>query len=258
MPWVQCKDNSISPLTVGEILKFPFLFSPFTVFFFLAVRFGRIPKREKQRMLIEMQSAMTTMMNSQFGSSGPQEALQDYQASPSLLPPVPHPVEENAKAQQHAAKSRTPAASSSLPLPPSSLDISKEDVIGTVTRAHRETFMYNQEPFDVKSGASHQREDSVFSTKHNNNNIHFNNGINTGCCPTNERHNYMNGHERGKNNMGCPNIHAVYYPNDPGNNLSNGYLHKECSKTPMTDVSQAGHVNGYLCKRGRRMHLVRN
>lgn len=38
-----------------------------------AVRFGRIPKREKQRMLLEMQSAMTNMMNnnSQLQTNNP-------------------------------------------------------------------------------------------------------------------------------------------------------------------------------------------
>lgn len=223
-----------------------------------AVRFGRIPKREKQRMLMEMQSAMKTMMNSQFGSSGPQEALPDFQASPSALPPVPHSVPENieCKAQQYSEKSPTPHSSSSLP-PPSS-DISKEDVIGTVTRAHRETFMYNQETPEFKGEASHQREERMNNVKYSNNsnNVHFNNGVNVARCPVSESQNYVNGQYRGKNNMGCPYAHSVYHPNDQNTNISNGYPQKEFNKTPMIDLSQAEHMNGYLCNRGRRMHLV--
>ncbi|KAM9308163.1 nuclear receptor subfamily 1 group D member 2 [Gastrophryne carolinensis] len=246
-----------------------------------AVRFGRIPKREKQRMLMEMQSAMKTMMNSQFGSSGPQDALQDFQALPTLLPPEPNPVQENVKDPQHPVKnhpppvsslpppvsslpppvsslpppsssSLPPPSSSSLPPPSSSSDISKE-----VTRAHRETFMYNQEPCEMNGEARRQREDRMFSVKHNNdsNNIHFNNGINTGHCSANESQNYMNGHHRGRNNMGCPNAHAVYYQSEKGINISNGYPHKECNKTPVIDVSQPTEYMN-LCNRRRRMHLV--
>ncbi|XP_073486340.1 nuclear receptor subfamily 1 group D member 2 isoform X2 [Aquarana catesbeiana] len=224
-----------------------------------AVRFGRIPKREKQRMLMEMQSAMKTMMNSQFGSSGPQEALPDYQASPSVLPPVPHPVQENldSKAQQYPEKSPTPPSSSSLnPAPPSS-DISKEDVIGTVTRAHRETFMYNQETSEFKGEASHHREERMNNVKYSNsNNIQFNSVVNVARCPVGESQNYMNGEHRGKNNMGCPYAHAVYYSNEQNINISNSYSHKEFGKTPTIDVSQAEHMNGYPCNRGRRMYLV--
>nr|DBA24937.1 TPA: hypothetical protein GDO54_012527 [Pyxicephalus adspersus] len=230
-----------------------------------AVRFGRIPKREKQRMLMEMQSAMKTMMNSQFGSSGPQEALPDYQASPSVLPPVPHPVQENIKhdikSHQYPEKSRTPpssSSSSSLPPPPPPSDISKDDVIGTVTRAHRETFMYNQETSELKGEASHRREEIMNNVKYsnNNNNIHFNNGVNFARCPVNESQNYMNGQHRGKNNAGCPYTHTIYYPNEQNTNISNGYSHKESKKSPTIDVSQADRMNGFQDNRGRRMHLV--
>ncbi|XP_066441144.1 nuclear receptor subfamily 1 group D member 2 isoform X1 [Eleutherodactylus coqui] len=214
-----------------------------------AVRFGRIPKREKQRMLIEMQTAMKTMMNSQFGSSGHQEALPDYQASPSLLPPMPPPVQEKLDISG-PNKSSTPPAPSSLPPPPSSSDVSKDDVIGTVTRAHRETFMYNQEP----SEANNQRMNNV---KHmaKSNNMHFNNGVSTARCPASQSQNYINGQHRDKITPGYSNIHAVY-SNEHNINISNGLFHKGCSKGAMFDVSQANHMNGYPCNRGRRMHLV--
>lgn len=198
---------------------------------------------------MEMQSAMKTMMNSQFGSSGPQEALPDYQASPSVLPPVPHPVQENldSKVQQYPEKSPTPPSASSInPAPPSS-DISKEDVIGTVTRAHRETFMYNQETSEFKGEASHYKEERI-------NNV--NSVVNVARCPVGESQNYINGQHRGKNNMGCPYSHAVYYSNEQNINVSNSYSHKEFSKTPTIDISQAERMNGYPCNRGRRMYLV--
>ncbi|XP_067303902.1 nuclear receptor subfamily 1 group D member 2a [Pseudorasbora parva] len=48
-----------------------------------AVRFGRIPKREKQRMLLEMQTAMNNMMN----NSQLQHVLQNDSSSSSPSPP---------------------------------------------------------------------------------------------------------------------------------------------------------------------------
>lgn len=221
-----------------------------------AVRFGRIPKREKQRMLMEMQTAMKTMMNSQFGH---QEALPDYQASPSLLPPLPLPVQElDTSGQNYTDKSPTPSAPSSFPPPPSSSDVSKEDVIGTVTRAHRETFMYNQEPSDIKNEAGHHIEERMNNVKHitKSNNIHFNNGFSTARCPASESQNYINGQHRGNNTMAYSNIHGVCYSNDHNINISKGSSHRGCSKGAMFDVSQADQMNGYPCNRGRRMHLV--
>ncbi|KAM5158025.1 nuclear receptor subfamily 1 group D member 2 [Mantella aurantiaca] len=221
-----------------------------------AVRFGRIPKREKQRMLMEMQSAMKTMMNNQFGSVGPQEALPDYQASPSVLPPVPHLVPEkiDSKVQQYPENGPIPPSSSSLPPPTPSSDISKEDVIGTVTRAHRETFMYNQETSEFKGETSHQRKEKMNNVKYSNN-IYSNNGVNVARCAVSESQNYMSEQYRSNNNMGCPYSYAVYYSNEQNINISNGYSHKEFSKTPTIDVSQDKHMNAYPCNR-RRMHLV--
>ncbi|XP_073534076.1 nuclear receptor subfamily 1 group D member 2 [Phyllobates terribilis] len=226
-----------------------------------AVRFGRIPKREKQRMLMEMQTAMKTMMNSQFGSSGHQEALPDYQASAALLPPMPPIVKEKlgANGQKNQVKSPTLPAPPSLPLPPPApSDVSKEDVIGTVTRAHRETFMYNQEASEIRNNANQRMEDRMNNVTHitKSNNIHFNNGPSTARCPVSESQNYIDGQHRGKNTTGYSNIHSVHYSNDHNINISNGFCHKGCSKGAMSDVSQADRMNGYPCNRGRRMHLV--
>ncbi|XP_069814780.1 nuclear receptor subfamily 1 group D member 2 [Dendropsophus ebraccatus] len=225
-----------------------------------AVRFGRIPKREKQRMLMEMQTAMKTMMNSQFGSSRHQEALPDYQASPSLLPPMPLPVQGNLDTSGliYPDKSPTPPAPSLLPPAPRASDVSKEDVIGTVTRAHRETFMYNQEPSEIKHEAIHQIEERMNNVKHmtKSNNIHFNNGLSPARCPASESQNYINGQHRGNNTMAYSNVHAVCYSNEHNINISHGFSHKGCSKGAMFDISQADHMTGYPCIRGRRMHLV--
>uniref|UniRef100_A0A3P9M9E2 Nuclear receptor subfamily 1, group D, member 2b n=1 Tax=Oryzias latipes TaxID=8090 RepID=A0A3P9M9E2_ORYLA len=128
-----------------------------------SVRFGRIPKREKQRMLLEMQSAMDNMMNDSRLQNQPQGPPLLAVAKP--LPPVAKPLlasatkpafEETGPAHSTSSSPRSSQSeSSSDPEPavsvetssasPSTSDSSEEEVIGTVTRAHQETFMYNQE-----------------------------------------------------------------------------------------------------------------
>ncbi|MCJ8749661.1 hypothetical protein PDJAM_G00178870 [Pangasius djambal] len=115
-----------------------------------AVRFGRIPKREKQRMLLEMQSAMNNMMNNSqlHGSSPP--------VSSSQTPPCPAKLASGVT--PHAPPSFSPASSpqssqSELsndpePLLPmdtspssdssSATDSGEEEVIGTGMRTGRE------------------------------------------------------------------------------------------------------------------------
>uniref|UniRef100_A0A3Q1BAU7 Nuclear receptor subfamily 1, group D, member 2b n=1 Tax=Amphiprion ocellaris TaxID=80972 RepID=A0A3Q1BAU7_AMPOC len=125
-----------------------------------SVRFGRIPKREKQRMLLEMQSAMNNMMN----NSQLQSQLHSSQTLP-IAKPLPasatEPTSEDAGPAPSCSPSSSPCSnqsdSSSDPEPavsmdtspssasPSASDSGEEEVIGSVTRAHQETFMYNQE-----------------------------------------------------------------------------------------------------------------
>ncbi|KAL4646864.1 nuclear receptor subfamily 1 group D member 2-like [Arapaima gigas] len=112
-----------------------------------AVRFGRIPKREKQRMLLEMQSAMNNMMTSSslpaqlHGNHSPpcpaEQAPTDMRRCPQETPRVIEPEEGTS----------TTSSSSS--------DSSEDEVIGTVTRAHRENFMYNQEQPGTSYDALH-------------------------------------------------------------------------------------------------------
>lgn len=68
-----------------------------------AVRFGRIPKREKQRMLLEMQSAMNNMMNNSqlHGSSPPVSSSQTQSCLAKLA----------SGATPHAPPSFSPASS---------------------------------------------------------------------------------------------------------------------------------------------------
>ncbi|XP_027897529.1 nuclear receptor subfamily 1 group D member 1 isoform X2 [Xiphophorus couchianus] len=92
-----------------------------------AVRFGRIPKREKQRMLAEMQSAMNNMVNDQLqsdfqraslsSSSSSSSSSQEGAIGPQPSPPVPPP--------------------SSPPLSPGI-----HSTISAIACAHRETFLY--------------------------------------------------------------------------------------------------------------------
>uniref|UniRef100_A0A8C2XG79 Nuclear receptor subfamily 1, group D, member 2b n=1 Tax=Cyclopterus lumpus TaxID=8103 RepID=A0A8C2XG79_CYCLU len=132
-----------------------------------SVRFGRIPKREKQRMLLEMQSAMNNMMNnSQLHSQ-----LQSSQTLPigkPLLASATEPTSEDASPAPSTSPSATTPCSSqsdagSNPEPTVAMDTSsashnasdsgEEEVIGSVTRAHQETFMYNQEQSSLAAEA---------------------------------------------------------------------------------------------------------
>ncbi|KAM9307281.1 nuclear receptor subfamily 1 group D member 2b [Pholidichthys leucotaenia] len=118
-----------------------------------AVRFGRIPKREKQRMLLEMQSAMNNMMN----NSQLQSQLHSSQMLPLTKPLLASGGEPSSEDTGPTTSSSSPCSSQSDPEPtismdtspssvsPSASDSSEEEVIGSVTRAHQETFMYNQE-----------------------------------------------------------------------------------------------------------------
>ncbi|KAJ8345694.1 hypothetical protein SKAU_G00298870 [Synaphobranchus kaupii] len=137
-----------------------------------AVRFGRIPKREKQRMLLEMQSAMNDMMNnSQLHGNqtlplGDQTPPHGNQTPPlgDQTPPLGDQTlllaSELASARSFCLPTPFPGRGPQKPRPDpgplvamdtsssassSGSDSGEEEVVGTVTRAHQETFMYNQE-----------------------------------------------------------------------------------------------------------------
>ncbi|MEQ2206218.1 hypothetical protein XENOCAPTIV_025841, partial [Xenoophorus captivus] len=111
------------------------------------VRFGRIPKQEKQRMLLEMQSAMNNMMNSSQAlplanapiASAIKPASEEIGSAPSSSPCS---SQSDSSSDPEAAVPMDTSCSSASP---SASDSSEDEVIGSVTRAHQETFMYNQE-----------------------------------------------------------------------------------------------------------------
>lgn len=151
-----------------------------------AVRFGRIPKREKQRMLAEMQSAMNNMVNNQLQndfqlasissntssstSSSPCPSLTmtskpQHTAVPqalSLSPPAP------ATPQAQPAQSPPPIGSS----PPLCPSPGVDSTITAITKAHRETFVYAH---DKLSAALWSHNGADQDSKREN---HFNNHAN--------------------------------------------------------------------------------
>ncbi|XP_045898762.1 nuclear receptor subfamily 1 group D member 1-like [Micropterus dolomieu] len=129
-----------------------------------AVRFGRIPKREKQRMLAEMQSAMNNMVNNQLQNDFQLASLSSSSSSSSSSSPCPGatialapqppalPLAPSSPSPPAPASSSTPpplpppsclspspsSSSSSSPPPSPGLD----STISAIARAHRETFLY--------------------------------------------------------------------------------------------------------------------
>lgn len=123
-----------------------------------AVRFGRIPKREKQRMLLEMQNAMNNMMNNSHGNQplplnnqiSATDGASEDSSGPSSHSPSNSPRSNRSKTSPDpellSAMDTSLSSDSS-----SATDSGEEEVIGTVTRAQQETFMYNQELGSVPS-----------------------------------------------------------------------------------------------------------
>ncbi|XP_072270925.1 nuclear receptor subfamily 1 group D member 1 isoform X1 [Pyxicephalus adspersus] len=120
-----------------------------------AVRFGRIPKREKQRMLAEMHSAMSHITGGHFGRRSP-VPLQPQQIRPSSPPhvapascPSPTSIPE---VYTHYPQQLTPPRSPS----PDHVD----DVIGQVTQAHRQIFVYAHEKMSRKMASWEQQHNN--------------------------------------------------------------------------------------------------
>lgn len=212
-----------------------------------AVRFGRIPKREKQRMLIEMQSAMKTMMNSQFSSHLQNDTLIDHQEQTALpaqeqLRPKPQLEQENIKS-----------------FPPSASDFAKEEVIGMVTRAHKDTFMYNQEQRENSAeNMQPQRGERIPKNmeQYNLNHDHCGSGLNSHFSCESQQHLSVNGQYKGRNIMHYPNGHAICMANGHCMNFSNAYTQRVCDRVPIDGFSQNENKNSYVCNTGGRMHLV--
>ncbi|XP_051995125.1 nuclear receptor subfamily 1 group D member 1-like [Xyrauchen texanus] len=127
-----------------------------------AVRFGRIPKREKQRMLAEMQNAMNNMVNNQLqnefqmasitsntpctSSASPSISSSSSSLWPGLTVGPQHqpPAVPVAPSPSPASPSVQPAQSPSTlsSTPPMCTSPGVDTTIAAITRAHRETFTY--------------------------------------------------------------------------------------------------------------------
>ncbi|XP_048367022.1 nuclear receptor subfamily 1 group D member 2 isoform X1 [Sphaerodactylus townsendi] len=215
-----------------------------------AVRFGRIPKREKQRMLIEMQSAMKTMMNTQFSDHLPSECVKDSQEQLVLLAQE----ELSSKTQQEQEQF---SRSSPVPPPPALPDIAKEEVIGMVTRAHKDTFMYNQEQSEnLPTVEQSQNEDrTVKYTEQYNSRSELNSGWpNSVCYFGSEQH--FNGRYKGQNTVHYLNGHSLCFSSSHCTNLTNGVAIKGYHRMPENGLHPNETRNIYTHGTGGRMHLV--
>ncbi|KAL0593271.1 Nuclear receptor subfamily 1 group D member 2 [Plecturocebus cupreus] len=210
-----------------------------------AVRFGRIPKREKQRMLIEMQSAMKTMMNSQFGGHLQNDTLVEHHEQTAL--PAQEQLRPKPQLEQENIKSSSPPSS----------DFAKEEVIGMVTRAHKDTFMYNQEQRENSAESMRPQRERIPKNmeQYNLNHDHCGNGLSS-HFPCSESQQHLNGQFKGRNIMHYPNGHAICIANGHCMNFSNAYTQRVCDRVPIDGFSQNENKNSYLCNTGGRMHLV--
>ncbi|XP_028607045.2 nuclear receptor subfamily 1 group D member 2 isoform X2 [Podarcis muralis] len=218
-----------------------------------AVRFGRIPKREKQRMLIEMQSAMKTMMNTQFSDHLSSEASKESQ-EPLLLLPQEELSAQRQEEQKNAGSRSSPSPSPALllpPPPPPPSDIAKEEVIGMVTRAHKDTFMYNQEqPENPPTPGQPQNMERNLKYSETNNS-----GISCAHHGGNEQH--FTGQHKGRNNMHYPNGRSnLCFTNSHSVNIANGAASKSCNGRPESGFPRHVSMNSYPCNPGERRHLV--
>lgn len=97
-----------------------------------AVRFGRIPKREKQRMLLEMQTAMNNMMNSSQLQHLLNGTIDSSQSDPSSSLPTPP---DSPRSSSDLSESAVPMDTASS----CSSDSGEEDALSTVSPAGSET-----------------------------------------------------------------------------------------------------------------------
>ncbi|XP_077020604.1 nuclear receptor subfamily 1 group D member 1 isoform X1 [Tamandua tetradactyla] len=128
-----------------------------------AVRFGRIPKREKQRMLAEMQSAMN-LANNQLSSQCLLETSPTQHPTPGPMGPSPPPAPASSplvgfsQFPQQLTPPRSPSPEPTV-----------EDVISQVARAHREIFTYAHDKLGTSPGnlnANHASGSPPATTPH--------------------------------------------------------------------------------------------
>uniref|UniRef100_A0A3P8VUN1 Nuclear receptor subfamily 1, group D, member 2b n=1 Tax=Cynoglossus semilaevis TaxID=244447 RepID=A0A3P8VUN1_CYNSE len=107
-----------------------------------SVRFGRIPKREKQRMLLEMQNAMNNIINN--------GQLNSQLQSSQMLPAALSLVSDTNSDPEPAMKMDTSPSSAS----PCASDSGEEEGIGSGTKAHITTPMNKQEQITLSADST--------------------------------------------------------------------------------------------------------
>ncbi|XP_043545380.1 nuclear receptor subfamily 1 group D member 2b isoform X3 [Chiloscyllium plagiosum] len=188
-----------------------------------AVRFGRIPKREKQRMLIEMQSAMKKMMNNQLNGYAQTEGSQDEIASSQL---------------QHKQ-----------------LQNIEDDVIGTVAKAHKETFYCTQEKMG-KMLEAEKLQNRKSTQKNSDDNWIIDqstNSINGSHCFHNANQHKISNTNKITNHVFCPNGVSDRFISRHYHTVLNEYTQNAIAED---GFSQNNAMFDHSCTTERRMHLV--
>uniref|UniRef100_A0A3B4UE19 Nuclear receptor subfamily 1, group D, member 2a n=1 Tax=Seriola dumerili TaxID=41447 RepID=A0A3B4UE19_SERDU len=107
-----------------------------------AVRFGRIPKREKQRMLLEMQNAMNNMMsnNSQLHSmlSSPSSSSSSASDSPSCSNPSSPQCPQDSESVVSMDTNSSSASSCAS-------DSGEDEAVVTTSRQHQDALVFSQQ-----------------------------------------------------------------------------------------------------------------
>lgn len=188
---------------------------------------------------------MKTMMSTQFGGHLQSDTLAEPHEQ--SVPPAQEQLRPKPQLEQENIKS-TP--------PPS--DFAKEEVIGMVTRAHKDTFLYNQEHRENSSESMppHRGERIPRNVEqYNLNHDHRGGGLHS-HFPCSESQQHLSGQYKGRNMMHYPNGHTVCISNGHCVNFSSAYPQRVCDRIPVGGCSQTESRNSYLCSTGGRMHLV--
>jgi nuclear receptor subfamily 1 group D protein 2 len=166
--------------------------------------------------------------------------------------------EQTALAAQDQLRPKPQLEQENIKSSPPPCDFAKEEVIGMVTRAHKDTFMYNQEPRENPAeGMQPQRGERIPKNmeQYNLNHDHCGSGLNS-HFPCSEGQQHLNGQYKGRNIMHYPNGHAICIANGHCMNFSNAYTQRVCDRVPIDGFSQNENKNNYMCNTGGRMHLV--
>ncbi|XP_076158317.1 nuclear receptor subfamily 1 group D member 2b isoform X1 [Alosa pseudoharengus] len=255
-----------------------------------AVRFGRIPKREKQRMLLEMQSAMNNMMNNSqlhdqlhgtqtpsppLGNPSPPCPVEVPAEDPSPTPmsssssspgssPRNSQLESSADAEPSMPMDTSPSSSSSS----SGTESGEEEVIGTVTRAHQETFMYNQEQGSPSSAEQQRRSPSATERAHSDSKTMeerqdtWNNYRNNVATVTGHSNNRLASSSQANTSEGHPSIHVMdnaprHCPVQMPNTAPSGRCPVTGHSMPHRAVNNRENgFSGPAWRGGNRMYLV--